>query len=137
MSRNEKETTNRPDPEVIPVARRRQFTAQYKLRILEEADRCTAPGELGALLRREGLYSSYLSRWRQAQEQGKLAGLSSKKRGPKPSADPELKKEIAKLRGEKERLQARLAQAETIIDVQKKLSELLGINVKNGSSEDQ
>ena len=57
MSRNEKETTNRPDPEVIPVASRRQFTAQYKLRILEEADRCTAPGELGALLRREGIYS--------------------------------------------------------------------------------
>lgn len=138
MSRNEIESTDRPDPEVIPIASRRQFTAQYKLRILEEADRCTAPGELGALLRREGLYSSYLSRWRQAQERGKLAGLSSKKRGPKPTSDPELEKEVAKLRREKGRLQARLAQAETIIDVQKKLSELLGINVeKNGSSEEQ
>lgn len=137
MSRNEIETTDRPNPEVIPVASRRQFTAQYKLRILEEADRCTAPGERGALLRREGLYSSYLSRWRQAQERGELAALSSKKRGPKPSSDPGLEKEIAKLRREKERLQARLAQAETIIDVQKKLSELLGINVENGSSEEQ
>ena len=137
MSQNEIETTERPNPEVISVASRRQFTAQYKLRILEEADRCRAPGEIGALLRREGLYSSYLSRWRQAQERGKLAGLSSQKRGPKSSSDPELKKEIAKLRREKERLQARLTQAEMIIDVQKKLSELLGINVENGSSEEQ
>ena len=126
MSRNENESIDRPNPEVIPMASRRQFTAQYKLRILEEADRCRAPGELGALLRREGLYSSYLSRWRQAQERGKLAALSSKKRGPKPSSDPESEREIAKLRREKERLQARLAQAETIIDVQKNSQNCLG-----------
>ncbi len=135
MSRNEKETTNIPDPEVIPAARRRQYTAQYKLRILEEADRCTKSGELGALLRREGIYSSYLSRWRQAREQGKLAGLSSKKRGPKSSTDSEVEKENARLRRENKRLQTRLAQAETIIDVQKKLSELLGIKLEeNGSN---
>jgi len=135
MSRNEKETTNVPDPEVIPVASRRQYTAQYKLGILEEADICTKSGELGALLRREGIYSSYLSRWRQAREQGKLAAQSSKKRGPKPSIDSGVEKENARLRRENERLQARLAQAEVIIDVQKKLSELLGINLEaNGSN---
>ncbi len=137
MSRNEKETTNMPNPEVIPIASRRQYTAQYKLRILEEADRCTKSGELGALLRREGIYSSYLSRWRQAREQGKLAGLSNKKRGPKPSDDSEVEEENARLRRENERLQARLAQAETIIDVQKKLSELLGINLGENRSNAQ
>lgn len=137
MSRNEIETTGIPNPEVIPIASRRQYTAQYKLRILEEADRCTEPGELGALLRREGLYSSYLSRWRQAREQGKLAALSSKKRGRKPSTDPTLEEEIAKLRREKAYLQVRLAQAETIIDVQKKLSGLLGINLEENGSNGQ
>ena len=136
MSRNEIESIGIPNPEVIPVASRRQYTAQYKLRILEEADRCTEPGELGALLRREGLYSSYLSRWRRAREEGKLAALSSKKRGRKSSADPTLEEEIAKLRREKKDLQVRLAQAETIIDVQKKLSGLLGIKLEeNGSNE--
>ncbi|MCP4605650.1 MAG: transposase [Proteobacteria bacterium] len=123
-----------PNPEVIPIASRRQYTAQYKLRILEEADRCTKSGELGALLRREGIYSSYLSRWRQAREQGKLAALNSKKRGPKPSVDSEAEEENARLRRENERLQTRLAQAETIIDVQKKLSELLGINLGENRS---
>ncbi len=136
MSQNEKETTNMSDPEVIPVASRRQYTAKYKLRILEEADRCTKSGELGALLRREGIYSSYLSRWRQAREQGKLAALSSKKRGPKPSTDSIFEEENAKLRRENKQLQVRLVQAETIIEVQKKLSGLLGINLEeNGSDE--
>lgn len=134
MSRNEKETINIANPEVIPIASRRQYTVQYKLRILEEADRCTKSGELGALLRREGIYSSYLSRWRQAREQGKLAALSSKKRGPKPSVDSGAEEENARLRRENERLQARLAQAETIIDVQKKLSELFGINLGENRS---
>ncbi len=137
MSRNEQETTNMPDPEVIPVASRRQYTAKYKLRILEEADRCTKSGELGALLRREGIYSSYLSRWRQAREQGKLAGLSTKKRGPKLAADSSVEKENVRLRRENEYLQARLAQAEMIVDVQKKLSELLGINLKENRSNAQ
>ena len=135
MSRNEIESSNMSDAEVIPVASRRQYTAQYKLRILKEADSCTKPGELGALLRREGLYLSYLSRWRQAREQGKLAALSSKKRGPNPSTDSIIEEENAKLRRENKQLQVRLAQAETIIEVQKKLSGLLGINLEeNGSS---
>jgi transposase-like protein len=124
MSRNE---TNVPDPEVVPTAERRRFTAQEKLRILEEADACTEPGELGALLRREGIYSSYLSRWRRARDRGQLRGLSSKRRGPKPAANSELRRETAKLQRENEQLRARLAQAEAIIEAQKKLSEVLGL----------
>jgi transposase-like protein len=76
-----------PDPEVVPKAKRRRFTAEYKLRIIREADTCTEPGEIGSLLRREGLYSSYLSKWRQQQEEGQLEALSSRKRGRK-NKDP-------------------------------------------------
>jgi len=128
MSRNETDRTPIPDPEVVPLANRRRFTAEYKSRILDEAAACTEPGELGALLRREGIYSSYLSRWRCARRRGQLASLESKKRGPKPTVDPVLEEEITKLRRENERLQGRLAQAEAIIDVQKKLSQLLGLS---------
>ena len=124
MSRNE---TNVPDPEVVPTAERRRFTAQEKLRILEEADACTEPGELGALLRREGIYSSYLSRWRRARDREQLRGLSPKRRGPKPATNGELRRETAKLQRENEQLRARLAQAEAIIEAQKKLSEVLGL----------
>ena len=137
MSRNETDQSKIPDPEVVATAQRRQFTARDKLRILEEADRCTEPGEIGALVRREGIYSSYLSRWRRAREQGQLTALSSKKRGPKTSADKELAEEMAKLRRENERLQARLAQAETIIEVQKKLSQLLGQSPEEKESTEQ
>jgi len=108
-----------PDSEVVPTAKRRRFTAREKMRILGEADACTEPGELGALLRREGIYSSYMSRWRRARGRGELTGLRPKKRGPKPPADKGLVEEVAKLRRENERLQARLAQAEAIIEVQK------------------
>jgi transposase len=125
MSRNE---TRIPDPEVVPTAKRRRFTTQEKVRILEEADACTEPGELGALLRREGIYSSYLSRWRRARDRGELWALSPKKRGPKSAADSGLTKELAKLQRENERLRGRLAQAEAIIEAQKKLSELLGLS---------
>ena len=117
--------TGIPDPEVVPKAKRRQFTAKYKLRIVREADACTAPGQIGSLLRREGLYSSYLSKWRQQQEEGQLQALSSKKRGRKPE-DPSVE-ELAQLQRENERLRTRLEQAEIIIDVQKKLSQLLGL----------
>jgi transposase-like protein len=135
MSGNETEKSKMPDPEVVPRAERRRFPAAEKLRILEEADACTEPGEIGALVRREGIYSSYLSRWRHAREQGQLKALSSKKRGPKTSADKELAEEVVRLRREIERLQARLEQAETIIEVQKKLSGLLGVSAEtNGSS---
>ena len=124
----EKENNERPDPEV-KAAPRRSFSAQDKLRILEEADACTAPGEVGALVRREGIYFSYLTRWRRARDRGQLDGLKSKKRGPKKSADQALAKENAALRRENERLRARLQQAETIIDVQKKLSQILGVEM--------
>jgi transposase len=113
-----------PDPEVVPRAKRRSFTAAYKLRILEEVAKCDQPGQIGALLRREGLYSSHLTTWRRQQRQGQLRGLTPKKRGRK--ADPQAA-EIATLRKENERLRTRLEQAELIIDVQKKLSRALGL----------
>jgi|SRR5713226_2936730 len=90
-----------PDPEVVERARRRQFTASYKLRILEEADRCKAPGELGVLLRREGLYSSHLAQWRRHRAQGTVAALTPRRRGQStPSIDPT---EFARLRHNTER----------------------------------
>ena len=104
MSRTEAKRTEMPDPEVVPTAQRRRLSSAEKLRILEAADGCTELGEMGALLRREGIYSSYVSRWRRAR--GELTALSAKKRGPKPAADKALVKEVAKLRREKERLQA-------------------------------
>jgi transposase-like protein len=113
-----------PDPEVTPKAKRRTFPAEYKLRILDQASACRTPGERGALLRREGLYSSHLTHWRRELREGALAGLKPKKRGPK--SDP-LAVENANLRREIARLQTKLERAETIIEVQKKLSQLLGL----------
>lgn len=127
MMEKESDRTQRPDPEVKPATPRRRFSAKEKLRILEEADACTEPGEIGALIRREGIHSPYLSRWRQARDRGQLNGLRAKKRGPKRTVDRELAKENAALQRENERLRARLEQAETIIEVQKKLSQLLGL----------
>ena len=121
-SRSEAAPTSGRDTEVLPRARRRTFPVAYKRRILQEVDRCTQSGQIGALLRREGLYSSHLSKWRQQREQGELG---TPNRGPSP-ADPALK-EVERLRRENERLRKRLEQAETIIEVQKKLSNLLGI----------
>ncbi len=122
------------DPEVVPLAQRRRFSAGEKLRILEETDACSVAGELGALLRREGIYSSYLSRWRRARDRGQLDALGPGKRGRKPLSDAALAREIARLQRQNERLQARLEQAEAIIEVQKKLSPLLGPSVKDDES---
>lgn len=116
----------RTDPEVVPKATRRQFSAAQKLRVLQEADACTQPGQIGALLRREGLYSSQLAKWRRLRARGQLQALTPQQRGPKAVADP-LAEELASLRRENARLQAQLTRAETIIDVQKKLSLLLGL----------
>ena len=127
MSRDKAVEAAIPDPEVVVQAERRRFTAKYKLHILEEADRCNGAGELGALLRREGLYSSYLSRWRRQRDQGQLQALASKKRGRKNAARDQRAEELVELRRENQRLQLRLQQAETIIEVQKKLSHLLGL----------
>ncbi len=113
-----------PDPEVSLKAKRRTFSAEYKLRILDQAAACRTPGERGALLRREGLYSSHLTHWRRELREGALNGLTPKKRGPK--RDP-LAVENEQLRREVARLQTRLERAETIIEVQKKLSQVLGL----------
>jgi transposase len=111
------------DPQVRPKAKRRQFSAEYKKRILEEAEACTEHGQLGALLRREGLYSSHLTNWRRQRDQMVLDGFTPKKRGPKP--DP-LAVENASLQREIERLEARLQRAETIIAFQKNLHSCSG-----------
>jgi transposase-like protein len=125
MSQESARERERPDSEVKTPYRK--FSREEKLRILEEADACTEPGEIGALIRREGIYSSYLSRWRQARDRGQLDGSSGKKRGPKRTVDQELVEENEALRRENERLRRRLEQAETIIEVQKKLSQILGL----------
>jgi transposase-like protein len=119
------------NPEVPEKAQRRRFDAAYKLRILEEADRSTSRGEMGELLRREGLYSSHLTTWRRQRDEGSLVGLAPKRRGRKAKRKDPLAKELDKLRRENQRLAERLRQAEMIIDVQKKVSEMLDIPLKN------
>jgi transposase len=119
-----------PDPEVRAGAKRRQFTAAYKLAVLEEADRLTEPGAIGALLRREGLYSSHLSTWRRERESGALEALG-RRRGRKPKLSAEHKR-VAALEARCGRLQRELDQAHTIIDVQKKLCTLLGLPTAAG-----
>ena len=116
----------RPDPEVPAKPKRRLFTAEYKQRILAEADRAKdEPGAIGALLRREGLYSSHLVTWRQERAAGILRGLTPRKRGPKSRRHP-LDEENQKLRRENQRLTEQLRKAEIIIEVQKKVAALLG-----------
>ena len=141
-----------PDPEVVPKATRRKFSAAYKLRILREAEGCTQPGELGALLRREGLFSSYMSKWRRQRDRGELDGLAPKRRGRTPSRGRGHEKadlqatENARLQRENERLQARLERAEVIIEVHtcpggrcqgKKLSGLLGLPETESPSDER
>jgi transposase len=123
-----------PDPEVAAKPKRRQFTAAYRLRILEEADRCTTSGEIGQLLRREGLYSSHLSNWRKAQREGSLASLTPKKRGAKPKAKNPLEPKVQQLEAENTRLKAELHKAHTILDVQEKVAGLLGFDLESGES---
>ena len=116
------ETKTPPNPEVVAKAQRRQFTADYKRQILAEADSARESGGIGALLRREGLYSSHLTHWRQQRD----LGLVPRQRGPKAKHDP-VSEEVRKLKRENGHLTQRLARAELIIDVQKKVSALLGI----------
>jgi transposase-like protein len=116
----------RPDPEVVADAKRRTFTADYKQRILAAADAAAAqPGAVGALLRREGLYSSHLTTWRRERQTGILKGLTPHKRGPKSKRSPQ-EEEMQKLRRENQRLTEELRKAEIVIDVQKKVGALLG-----------
>ncbi len=114
---------NGSDPEVSDKATRRTYSAKYKLKVLREADRCRKPGEIGALLRREGLYSSLLSTWRQQRD----GGLTGKKRGRDGAAREKLAAEVKRLRRENRRLEGKLRKAEVVLDIQKKASELLGI----------
>lgn len=124
-----------PDPEVSAFAKRRRFTAAYKARIVEEADCCTEPGAIGALLRREGLYSSQLSSWRELYRAGALQALRDDKRGRKPKKHP-LEDENEKLRKQNERLADRLERAEMIIEIQKKVATMLGIPLNSVENED-
>ena len=120
----------RPNPEVPAKAQRRRFSAQYKKKILEEADACkSSPGAMGALLRREGLFSSHLTTWRKQREKGELDGLAPKKRGRKAKPINPLARNVRALESENRRLQKQLDRAETIISFQKKLSEMLGISL--------
>lgn len=115
--------------EVVTTAQRRRFTAAYKLQILREVDGCRKPGEIGALLRREGLYSSHLAAWRAARVRGELKGLSPRKRGPKGKKPDAREKRMAELERENRHLRARAERAESLIEVQKKLSEILGVDL--------
>lgn len=137
MSENTNEkipVEERPSTEVVTRAARRRFTAEYKLRILREVEACKGTGEIGALLRREGLYSSNLSKWRQQRERGELEGLAEQRRGPK--EDPQAV-ENARLKRENERLREELRKAQLIIDVQKKVSQLLGVPLDDQEKEGQ
>jgi len=116
-----------PDPEVTGKKPRRKFTAKYKLRMLKKADACTEPGQLGVLLRQEGLYSSNLTTWQKQKDEGVLIAMSPKKRGRKAQTKNPLAPEVARLQKENQRLKEKLRQAELIIDAQKKISEILGI----------
>lgn len=116
------------DPEVPEKAIRRKFTAAYKLRILKEADACKESGQCGTLLRREGLYSSHLTSWRRQREQGTLEALCPRKRGPKVAPVNPLKKRVEALEQETQHLRHQLKQAEIIIEVQKKISEMLHLS---------
>jgi len=119
----------RPDPAVPEKPVRRRFDAEYKARILREADQLTEPGQLGALLRREGLYSSHLSVWRKQRDAAALAGLVPKRRGRKPDPNAALVAENQRLVRENAKLMRKLRRTEAILDVQKKLSEILGIEL--------
>lgn len=118
-----------PDPEVSDRAVRRRFTAKYKLSILQQADACRDSGSIGALLRREGLYSSHLTTWRHQRDEGSLSALTPKQRGRKPAPVNQVTLENEQLRKENARLERRLKQAELIIDIQKKVSQVLGITL--------
>jgi transposase len=116
--------------EVVAKAERRRFTAQYKQKVLREADHCQQPGEIGRLLRREGLYWSNLATWRKQRERGELAGLSTKKRGPKGREKNPLAERVRELERDNRRLKRRAERAEGIVELQKKVSEIFGIELE-------
>ncbi|SRR5713101_3637275 len=123
-----------PETEVVAKAQRRRFTAEYKRRIVREADRCTTTGAIGALLRREGLYASYLTTWRAARDRGELEGLAPKQRGPKVVAPDPRDKKIAEQERELGKWRTRAERAEALVEVQKKVAALLGTPLDNERS---
>lgn len=125
----------RPDPEVLEKKPRRRFTAKYKLSILAEVGTCTKPGDIGALLRREGLYYSNIHTWQRQKQKGALNGLTPKKRGRKKQEANPLAKRVAELERDNTKLAKKLKQAETIIEFQKKISEILGISLQDNNGE--
>ena len=124
--------SSKPDPEVSSEPKpRRRFTAAYKLRILQQADACTESGQIGALLRKEGIYSSNLTTWRKQREKGILDSLTPKKRGRKEMEKNPLSETVARLQKDNQRLMEKLNKAKMIIEVQKKISEILGLSPLN------
>lgn len=123
------------ETEVTAKARRRQFTGEFKRKVLAEADACTKAGEIGALLRREGLYSSHLVEWRRARDSGALAGLAPRKRGPAAKVPHPLERKVVELVRDNARLQRRAERAEGLVELQKKVSELLGIQLPTPDEE--
>jgi len=124
-------TTMGSETEVVAKAQRRRFTAEYKRRIVRAADRCTQLGEIGALLRREGLYSSQLTNWRAARDRGELEGLAPKPRGPKVRPPDAREKQLAEQAREITRLTKRAEHAEALVEIQKKVAALLGVPLKS------
>lgn len=129
-------TKSLTEVEVLAKAERRRFTAEYKLKVLREANHCKRPGEIGALLRREGLYWSNLTNWRKQRERGELAGLSSRKRGPQPREKNPLAERVRELERDNMRLKRRAERAEGIVELQKKVSEILGIELEKSVATD-
>ena len=122
--------------EVVAKGERRRFTADYKLKVLREADDCKQPGEIGGLLRREGLYWSNLTNWRKQRERGELVGLSARKRGPQRREKNPLAERVRELERDNLRLKRRAERAEGIVELQKKVSEILGIELGKSAETD-
>ncbi len=122
--------------EVMAKPTRRRYSAEYKVRILREVEACSRPGEIGALLRREGLYSSNLTAWRKQREKREMEGQSQKRRGPLPKENNPLADKVKALERETARLRARAERAEGLVELQKKVSEILGIELKHNAEKD-
>jgi transposase len=136
-SSNHLPVPQRSPTEVTSKAKRRSFTAEYKRKVLQEADACTERGQVGALLRREGLYSSHLNEWRGLRKSGELSGLEPKKRGPKTTEPNPLAQQLADQQREIARLKAENTKLQIICDVQKKVSQLLGVTLATSPEEDE
>ena len=128
--------TSLREVEVAVKAERRRFTAEYKQKVLREVDDCERPGEIGALLRREGLYWSNLTHWRRQRESGELAGLTAKRRGPQRRERNPLAERVRELERDNTRLKWRAERAEGLVELQKKVSEILGIELQKSAEQD-